>query len=456
MSQRRFTIKDKAKFNIRPYPGRRDIDRSPVVRQSPPRPAVKRPLFNDGTATQFLAVKDKIVTEFVKKDCGMFIEPILPVVTDAVALANGWEADNEFEMPNHVLTDPEIQARCDTERAAKEADLIARLATYDTLYVNKVPADFNGNAASREAQANQYNNMMFSLKTPKVLEVRVEQAHLDEYIRTYRAGLLSQREKDISSHEARVLKHNKKCAECLAVFYETIDSHLLENVKEYLQAKKFKTAWRRIIAQYSLTRVGPQAYSTATAQFRKLRFASNYDMARHIVEFRRTMETYRVLGMPHDANAQFSMFRETFSKGGCTDYETIFDYYENIGTTQAWDMEVIFTRVSDKYQELASKRYERKIAPNHHIATAVAEHRVAAVSKSNGKKEKCSACGKPGHNAKDCWASMTCEKCGKKGHPANKCYQQEGNLKRANAVRVDEKDDHQESLVSTFKKNRTK
>jgi hypothetical protein len=103
----------------------------------------RKHLFYDGTATQFLAVKDKIITEFIKKDCGVFIQNILPNVDDAQALDPAWEANNEHEMENRILTDAQITDRCNNERTAREAHFAAKLVTLDDLYVDKVNGDFS-------------------------------------------------------------------------------------------------------------------------------------------------------------------------------------------------------------------------------------------------------------------------------------------------------------------------
>jgi hypothetical protein len=417
----------------------------------------RKHLFYDGTATQFLAVKDKIITEFIKKDCGVFIQNILPNVDDAQALDPAWEANNEHEMENRILTDAQITDRCNNERTAREAYFAAKLVTLDDLYVDKVNGDFSGTAAEKAAKCMEYNKLILNLKTPKVLEIRTEQAHLNEYTRNYEAALRTQRETAQNSHDSKVMKFDKKCAECLAIFYECIEHHLLEGVRTLLETRKFKTTWRKIDAQYSLSRVGPQAYATATAQLKKLKFAPNYDIARHIVEFRRVMTVYTALGMPHDDNAQFSMFRETFVKGGCSDYENIFNHYENVGPTAPWSIETVFTRVTDKFQELSSRRYERKLAPAHYhnVASVATAHSVSAAYGDKKEKKTCHACGKPGHIAKDCWANIVCAKCHQKGHPTDRCRADGGHVKRVNAVRVEGKHS-QETLVSSFKKNRTK
>jgi hypothetical protein len=182
-------------------------------------------------------------------------------------------------------------------------------------------------------------------------------------------------------------------------------------------------------------------------------------MSRHIVEFRKVMTVYEALNMPHDNNAKFAMFRETFIKGNCTDYETIFNYYENVGVTVPWTIETIFTRVIDKYQELSSRRYEKKNSPQgNFLAHAQTIHTVNALTTSTSTKT-CTLCGKGGHDAKNCWANITCGKCHRKGHPTEKCRSggdsRTSTVRRANAVRIED-NKPQETLVSSFKKNRNK
>lgn len=393
-------------------------------------------LFEDTDPLSFLINRDKIIARFQIKEAERFIDGEIPPHDEV--LAEGYEAEEytfEEERPDwEELVNIKVTEEENLRRHEIQEEIEALPNRYPLRDLNEFA---HGNTPAVAAKAKLDDDASrLRMRAADEAKLRGELARIPAEIRKYyekRTTDYLALDRDWVTNSELTKRLSAKCAEC---FEETFGPAILQQYRQLLINKKFRTVWQLINCTYGLDRHKTNARATATALMNSLEHRPNDNLTWTLEKFEQYKEMYRTVDLPIDDTSMVYALQCVMDRGNCTHFNDIFNHQSN---NEAYDFRKCIDLITKKYVAMEATKgngyldkyngnrnhYKRgqanPINTSYVNATDVGVIN-SAVIQSN-KRSLCSKCGKSNHSASECWSDITCSKCGKLGHPTDKCRQ---------------------------------
>jgi hypothetical protein len=400
-------------------------------------------LFNVGNPSKFMDVKDMLISKFAEAGVLEFVlmEPeeragATNEVVSNVVMENGisvtWSATEYtfgLTVPPTMEQYVNESAVIESERKHSENDRLLE-AIND---INQFPVPTFENSVEPNAEG-------LNIRMTEIRKARLLRLNIPNEIEQWKQRRSDEYRKMINEYDTAKARHFTLRAKCYEVFKTNISNIILFNHMHDLNNYKFRTVWRKLEVRFSIMKVSTQAFDILNNKMRSLVFHKEYDMNKHITQFRELVQHFSEIGQVLTREYEFSYFKESLRRGNTFQvYEHLFRYFE-FKRNELWTMndfyeEVLNIEVQTR-EQLKSDMLNNKQSINKYNSTnkpkdrnkvykvsfdeKVVEQKLNS-STIGGDTKRCLSCNKTGHMAKDCWKDITCDTCKKKGHPTKVC-----------------------------------